>query len=194
MGDIRGANLMIDADGSLKIIDFGLSTAANASPKPICGTEDFRAPEVVTGEYDHKVDLHSAGIALFEFLWGRSPVAFHAKLMMAKVVLKLSYANIMTRVKAKANPDPQVFFELRGNQAHTQALDLIKNLVADANERYDVNQALKHSFLSSVRGTSVLDVIDPKNAADVACLRRLVHVCPKLSTMAASRPALQAVL
>lgn len=63
---------------SVKIADFGLSRVLKRVGEDnlgmtACGTMDFLAPEVITGNYDERVDLWSLGVMLFMMLCGDYP-------------------------------------------------------------------------------------------------------------------------
>ncbi|RWW22342.1 hypothetical protein BHE74_00025022 [Ensete ventricosum] len=77
--DIKGSNLLIDNEGSLKIADFGLATTFDPDHKhPMTSrvvTLWYRAPELLLGATDYGVgiDLWSAGCILAELL-ARKPI------------------------------------------------------------------------------------------------------------------------
>ena len=80
--DLCTRNVMIDQEGNLKLIDFGLTipwTPAFCSGGNRTGTTDILAPEIIRRRpIDNKVDLFALGITAFEvFLnqmpWERSP-------------------------------------------------------------------------------------------------------------------------
>ena len=70
-------NLLLDADGYLKIADFGLckgSMEFSSRTSTLCGTPEFIAPEVLTdNSYSRIVDWWSLGICIFEMLVGEAP-------------------------------------------------------------------------------------------------------------------------
>ncbi|MEO6740662.1 MAG: bifunctional serine/threonine-protein kinase/formylglycine-generating enzyme family protein [Chthoniobacteraceae bacterium] len=79
--DIKPSNIVLDARGNVKIADFGLakSKAAEAtgdtSQGVSIGTPDFMAPECFRGtaHVDHRADIYSVGVMLYEMLTGRMP-------------------------------------------------------------------------------------------------------------------------
>ncbi|KAG8950186.1 Protein kinase [Tulasnella sp. 419] len=75
--DIKAENLMIDADGMVKIIDFGLAvltTADEAERSLYAGTPGFIAPEIEESRpCTTAADIWSLGICAVELLTGRIP-------------------------------------------------------------------------------------------------------------------------
>ena len=77
--DIKPANLLFDADGRLRIADFGLARAlAEAAwTEPdgaILGTARYAAPETVEGwVLDGKADVYGLALVLYEGVTGESP-------------------------------------------------------------------------------------------------------------------------
>ena len=81
--DIKPQNLLIDAAGTLKIMDFGVARLAERSSGltqagMVVGTPAYMAPEQLLAEsVDARSDLYSVGVVLYECLTGRPP--FDAK-------------------------------------------------------------------------------------------------------------------
>jgi serine/threonine protein kinase len=74
--DITPANILITRHGEVKIVDFGLAKAssqlADSDAGVIKGKFGYLAPETVQGQpVDHRVDVFSVGIILWEMLAGR---------------------------------------------------------------------------------------------------------------------------
>jgi DNA-binding response OmpR family regulator len=78
--DIKPQNLLLDAEGVLKVMDFGVARLAERSlglteAGLIVGTPAYMSPEQITGEtLDERADLYSAGAVLYECLVGRPPI------------------------------------------------------------------------------------------------------------------------
>jgi serine/threonine-protein kinase len=79
--DIKPQNMVVEPNGFLKVMDFGIARLANP-PKGkglteagmAIGTPDYMSPEQLSGlELDPRSDLYSAGVVLFECLTGRVP-------------------------------------------------------------------------------------------------------------------------
>ena len=73
--DIKPQNLVIEPDGTVKIVDFGLAAEAEgAFAGGRLGTPHYMAPEVCRGEQAQTAsDVYSLGITLFHMLTGRPP-------------------------------------------------------------------------------------------------------------------------
>jgi serine/threonine protein kinase len=85
--DVKPENLIVTADGRLKILDFGLAKltesvssasqetwAVDTVPGVVLGTVGYMSPEQVRGQpVDHRTDIFAFGCVLYEMLSGRRP-------------------------------------------------------------------------------------------------------------------------
>jgi serine/threonine-protein kinase len=91
--DIKPQNLLLDAAGTLKVMDFGVArlaqrTSALTQVGMVVGTPTYMAPEQLLDEdSDARSDLYSVGVLLYECLTGappyeaRSPIALIGKIL-----------------------------------------------------------------------------------------------------------------
>lgn len=77
--DVKPENVLLGDDGTVKVADFGLARAVQASSHTatrgiLLGTVAYLAPEQVThGSADERTDVYAAGLVLFELLTGTVP-------------------------------------------------------------------------------------------------------------------------
>ena len=78
--DVKPENALLDGDGVLKVMDFGIARLAERSSTTtqagmIVGTPAYMAPEqlVGEGEIDARADLYAVGVVMYECLTGRAP-------------------------------------------------------------------------------------------------------------------------
>jgi len=100
--DIKPSNLIVDRDGTARILDFGIAKAAtnlfnNTAPGLTKGTPRYMSPEQLRGEYPLKPrsDVFSAGVVLYELITAR-PLFYGESL--AALLHQVVSADISTRL------------------------------------------------------------------------------------------------
>jgi len=75
--DLKPENILLDAEGHVKLTDFGLSKEGiqdNFSAKSMCGTPEYLAPEILNkAGHGKAVDWYSLGALMYEMLTGLPP-------------------------------------------------------------------------------------------------------------------------
>lgn len=82
--DIKPENILLATDGSVKVVDFGLSRILGGPSQStnltrthqVMGTPRYMAPEQfeATHNVDHRADIYSLGVVFYELLTGELPV------------------------------------------------------------------------------------------------------------------------
>ena len=162
--DIKPANILIDADDNVKIADFGLSIDVNKKSEHDStlimgvGSPAYMSPEQIKGyPLNHKTDLYSLGVVLYQLLTGRLPFrAVNSAQLIYKIV------NADAPAVSKLNPNiPQVLDKI-----------LKKALEKDLYSRYK-NGAEMAQDLSAVRYQIVDDNYVPVDSSRFKVLREL---------------------
>lgn len=99
--DVKPHNIMINTDGEVKLLDFGIARGIGIELDSITqsgvalGTPDYMAPEQFTGDHlDGRSDIYSLGVVLFQMLTGRLPFEGESPIDVA--------------IKQKSEPSPSV--------------------------------------------------------------------------------------
>jgi serine/threonine protein kinase len=124
--DLKPSNIMIDKDGNARIMDFGIARSLKekgiTGAGVMIGTPEYMSPEQVEGkEVDHRSDLYSLGVILYEMVTGRVPFEGDTALTIA------------VKQKTEEPKDPREFnTQLSEELSHT----ILKCLEKDKAGRY----------------------------------------------------------
>jgi serine/threonine protein kinase len=92
--DLKPENVMIDAQGNVKIMDFGIARSMEAGTRltgSMVGTPAYMAPEQVSGKpVDYRTDIYSLGLMLYEMFTGAQ--AFQADTAVALALKQMREA------------------------------------------------------------------------------------------------------
>jgi serine/threonine protein kinase/Flp pilus assembly protein TadD len=124
--DVKPANLMVTTDQVVKILDFGVAKFQRktrfTSPGSIIGTPAYMSPEQASGKVvDHRSDIWSVGVILFEMLTSSLPFEGDSD-------LSLMYAIV--------NENPFPLNKFRGNIPADIQRIIDRTLAKDPQQRY----------------------------------------------------------
>ncbi|PGH12314.1 AGC/PKA protein kinase [Helicocarpus griseus UAMH5409] len=73
--DLKPENILLDADGHLKLVDFGFAKQLwSRETYTLCGTPEYLAPEVIRNSgHGLAVDWWALGVLIYEFIVGQPP-------------------------------------------------------------------------------------------------------------------------
>ena len=116
--DIKPQNLLLDAAGTLKVMDFGVARLAQRASNltqagMVVGTPTYMAPEQLLDEdSDARSDLYSAGVLLYECLTGAPPYEARSPIALIGKILQGGAASPDTRVDDVPKPVAAVVMQL----------------------------------------------------------------------------------
>jgi len=142
--DLKLENLLLDKNGHIKMVDFGLSKDeifGNKMTNTFCGTPSYLPPEVIRKMlYGRQVDWWGLGVVMFELLTGFLP--FYAE------ERKMMYLQIVTE---------KTRFPRHVSQ---EARDIISRLLDKNPDRRlgsskDADEVMEHPFFSDINWTDL---------------------------------------
>jgi FKBP-type peptidyl-prolyl cis-trans isomerase/serine/threonine protein kinase len=142
--DLKPANLMVDANGNLKIADFGIAASISDSVSRVSvqssssGTPVYMSPQQMMGDDPSPLDdIYAMGATIYELLTGKPP--FYS-------------GNVLMQVQNKVPPtvtERRRAFEIEGSEIPNEWEAAVASCLAKGSEERPENAA---RFLGALRG------------------------------------------
>ena len=106
--DLKPANILINNEGLLKIVDFGVAAAQKEGDTQltktgyVIGSPKYMAPEQILGKkVDERADIYSVGVIMYEMVTGQPPYSRgdHMSVM---------YQHVQGKAKSPIEVNPQL--------------------------------------------------------------------------------------
>jgi len=133
--DLKPANLLINQDGLLKIVDFGVAAAHREGDTQltktgyVIGSPKYMAPEQILGKkVDERADIYAEGVILYEMLTGVPPYA------------RGDHMSVMYQhVQGRARPPAEINSALPAGLSDA----VMKAMAVDKNKRFQSMEELR---------------------------------------------------
>ena len=164
--DIKPANLLLDTQGTVWLADFGLAKAAQSEDvslsKDLVGTLRYMAPEQFCGKSDHRSDIYSLGLTLYELLALRPAYA------------ETDHSRLMQRIAEGPPPAPG---STSGEIPRDLETIILKAISHDVNQRYQSAVAMADDLRCFLEDR-------PISARRVGAAERLARWCRRNQVLA----------
>jgi serine/threonine protein kinase/tetratricopeptide (TPR) repeat protein len=151
--DLKPSNIMIDREGIVRIMDFGIARSLKekgiTGAGVMIGTPEYMSPEQVESkETDHRSDIYSLGIILYEMVIGRVPFEGDTPLSVA------------VKHKTEAPQDPK---ELNSQISEDLSKVILRCMEKDKEKRYQSADELRSELENIEKGIPTTEQIVPKS-------------------------------
>jgi len=174
--DIKSSNVMIAARGRVKVLDFGLAklplpagpgdltsdsqlaTRVKTSPGIVMGTVNYMSPEQAMGrEVDHRTDIFSFGVVLYEMATGRLP--FTGETITATIDrITHSQPEAIARLNYSVPPELEVIIKKALRKDRDERYQTIHDVLVDLRDlkrELDMAAGLERSTPPTSRSTQI---------------------------------------
>ena len=150
--DLKPSNVMIDKEGSARIMDFGIARSIKAKgitgAGVIIGTPEYMSPEQVDAkETDQRSDIYSLGVILYEMVTGRVPFEGDTPLSVA------------VKQKTETPEDPR---KLNSQIPEDLSNVILRCMEKDKEKRYQSSGEVRSVLANIEKGIPTTEKVIPK--------------------------------
>ena len=184
--DVKPENVILRPDGFVKVLDFGLAklvapsltdaaaatrTMVRTEAGTVVGTVAYMSPEQARGqEVDHRTDIWSLGVMIYEMVAGRCPFTWHNRSDVLAAILDREPAPL-ARFEPDAPPELQRIVGKALRKDREQRYQGMKDLLLDL-------QALRLAPAAAPTSLSVTPTGAIQTSDEAARTRASVHAAP----------------
>jgi eukaryotic-like serine/threonine-protein kinase len=180
--DVKPGNVLITADGQVKVTDFGIARAVGVDDQItqtglVMGTATYFSPEQAQGiQVDGRSDIYSLGVVLYEMVVGRPP-------FYGDTPVSIAYQHVREEAPTPRSLNPSVPLALEAI-----ILQAMAKVPAD---RYQTAEELRADLGRFVHGQSVLARPPSGSTGDMTTALASAEVLPNSTQSTVAVPALQ---
>ena len=167
--DMKPANILVNSDGRIKIMDFGVAHVDSSTMTrvgDVIGTPSYMSPEQFMGvEVDSAADLYAVGVIAYELLTGKRPFAASSPAAVMRQVL---------------NDDPVLPTTHNPQLSPLLNTVIFKALAKKPADRFANAQEFSDAFKAAIRASMDMQTGHPK--ADSLDVSRLMNSAQLLSS------------
>jgi serine/threonine-protein kinase len=183
--DIKPPNLMIDAYGQIKVLDFGIARMQGTlvtNATALIGTPGYTAPEQIRGgQIDHRSDLFSIGVVCYELLAYTEAFPGDTVHVITNKILNEDPLPLSRLCSVDSELEAAVMKALQKSaDARFASTDALRQALADARARLEAD-----SDAATMRYISPVGPISPRRASPSVTPS---HTTPGLPRRETSRP------
>jgi len=150
--DLKPQNVMVDEEGNARIMDFGIARSLKAKGVTgsgvMIGTPEYMSPEQAeVKEVDHRSDIYSLGVIIYEMVTGQAPFEGETPL------------SIAMKHKSQAPRDPK---EINAQISEVLSSVILRCMEKDRDKRYQNVEDILSELINIEEGIPTTERVLPK--------------------------------